>query len=113
MRLASARSVVLVPALAVVFFSSASRLVAQSNSDMDWQKEYSLSGNASLTIETSDSHLDIHSCGECKTIQIKVHSGRKLSLYRLEEHQDQNHVYFSLKEKPHVGLEIHWKSTEG
>ena len=55
MRLASARSVVLVPALAVVLLSSASHVVAQSSSDMDWQKEYSLSGNAALTIETSDS----------------------------------------------------------
>jgi hypothetical protein len=112
MRLTSTRSLVLVPALAIVFLSSATCALAQ-NTESDWQKDYSLSGNASLTIETSDSHLDIHSCGECKTIQIKVHSGRKLSLYRLEEHQDQNHVYFSLKEKPHVGLEIHWKPNEG
>jgi DUF4097 and DUF4098 domain-containing protein YvlB len=113
MRLASARSVVLVPALAVVLLSSASHLLAQSSSDMEWQKEYSLGGSAALTIETSDSHLDIHSCGECKAIRIHVLAGEKLSNFKLEEHQDQNHVYFSLKEKPHIGFEIHWNSSHG
>jgi hypothetical protein len=112
MRLASARSVVLVPTLAVVFLSSASRLVAQ-NSDTNWQKDYPLSGSAALTIETSDSNLDIHSCGDCKTMRIHVIAGEKLSNFRLEEHQDQNHVYFSLKEKPHVGLDIHWHASHG
>jgi hypothetical protein len=112
MRLASARSVVLVPALAVVFLSSASRLVAQ-NSETEWQKEYPLNGSAALTIETSDSHLDIHSCGDCKAIRIHVIAGVKLTNFRLEEHQDQNHVYFLLKEKPHVGLDIHWGSSHG
>ena len=40
-------------------------------------------------------------------------AGEKLSNFRLEEHQDQNHVYFSLKEKPHIGFEIHWNSSHG
>jgi hypothetical protein len=113
MRLASARSVVLVPALAVVLLSSATRVFAQTNSETEWQKEYPLSGSAALTIETSDSHLDIHSCGDCKAIRIHVLAGQKLTNFRLEEHQDQNHVYFSLKEKPHVGLDIHWGSSHG
>jgi hypothetical protein len=112
MRLASVRSIVLVPALAVTILSSAPFALAQ-NSESDWQKEYPLSGSAALTIETSDSSLNVQSCGDCKTIQIKVHSGRKLSDFRLEEHQDNNHVYFTLKEKPHKGLEVHWKANEG
>jgi hypothetical protein len=112
MRLTSARSVVLVPALTVVFLASASRLVAQ-NSDKEWQKDYSLSGSAALTIVTGDSHLDIHSCGDCKAIRIQVLAGESLTKFQLEEHQDQNHVYFSLKEKPHVGLDIHWNSSHG
>jgi DUF4097 and DUF4098 domain-containing protein YvlB len=112
MRLASVRSVVLVPTLAVVFLSSASRLLAQ-NSDSNWQKDYPLSGSASLTVETSDSNLDIHSCGDCKTMRIHVIAGEKLTNFRLEEHQEQNHVYFSLKEKPHVGFDIHWRASHG
>jgi Putative adhesin len=112
MRLVSARSIVLVPALVVTLLSSATSVSAQS-SETDWQKEYSLSGSAALNIETSDSHLDIHTCGDCKTIRIKVHTSDKLSKYRLEEHQDQNHVYFLLKEKPHVGFEVHWTPREG
>jgi Putative adhesin len=112
MRLASARPVVLVPALTLVFFASASRLVAQ-NGDKEWQKDYSLSGSAALTIETGDSHLDIHSCGDCKAIRIHVLAGESLTKFRLEEHQDQNHVYFSLKEKPHVGFEVHWNASHG
>src|SRR6202789_473824 len=112
MRLASVRVVVIVPALVGMFVLSASRMVAQ-NSDTDWHKDYSVGGGAALTVETSDSSLDIHSCGDCKMIRIHVIAGEKLTNFRLEEHQDQNHVYFSLKEKPHVGFEIHWKPTEG
>ncbi len=114
MRLASVRPIVLVPALAVAFLSSATCVLAQ-NTESDWQKDYSLNGGAALTIETSDSSLDVHSCGDCKSIQIKVHSTLKLSDYLLEEHQDQNHVYFSLKEKPHIhiGFDVHWKANQG
>jgi Putative adhesin len=114
MHVMSVRSAVLVPALAVAFLSSATCVVAQ-NTENDWQKEYSVSGGAALTIETSDSGLDVHSCGDCKAIRIKVHSERKLSDYQLEEHQDQSHVYFSLKEKPHIhiGFDIHWKANQG
>src|ERR1700679_2537944 len=108
MRLASVRVVVIVPALVGMFVLSASRMVAQ-NSDTDWHKDYSVGGGAALTVETSDSSLDIHSCGDCKMIRIHVIAGEKLTNFRLEERQEQNHVYFSLKEKPHVGFEIHWK----
>jgi hypothetical protein len=76
----------------------------------DWQKSYSLSGSASLTIETGDSGLDIQSCGDCKAIRIQVHSGHELSNYRLEERQDGDHVYFSFKEKPNLGFHMNWKT---
>jgi Putative adhesin len=80
------------------------------DSEHDWQKDYPVSGPAALTIETSDGNLDIHSCGDCKQIRVRVTSGKKLSEFRLEEHQDRDHVYFLLREKTHIGLRIQWKS---
>ena len=75
----------------------------------DWQKTYSVNGSASLTIETGDSGLNIQSCGDCKEIRVQVHSGRDLNEYRLDEHQDGDHVSFSLKEKPMWGFHVGWK----
>jgi hypothetical protein len=75
----------------------------------DWQKTYAVSGSASLAIETGDSSLDIQSCGDCKEIRVQVHSGRDLNDYHLEEHQDGDHVSFSLKEKPMWGFHMGWK----
>src|SRR5579875_2716432 len=75
----------------------------------EWQKTYPVSMSASLTIQTGDSSLDIQSCGDCKEIRVQVHSGHDLNDYRLEEHQDGDHVYFSLKEKPLIGVHISWR----
>jgi hypothetical protein len=97
---------------AAAALSSASLPALGQVTGHDWQKSYSLSGNASLTIETGDSGLEIQSCGDCKAIRIQVHSGHELSNYRLEEHQDGDHVYFSFKEKPNFGFHMNWK-TEG
>jgi putative adhesin len=85
--------------------------VAQ-DTDHNWEKTYSIAGKPSLTIETSDSHLDIRSCGDCKTIHIKVHTGQKLSEYHLEENQSGDHVYFTLKEKPRLGFHVTWHERE-
>jgi hypothetical protein len=79
----------------------------------DWQKSYSLSGSPTLSIETGDSGLDIHSCGDCKEIRVQVHATRDLNEYRLEEHQDGDHVFFSFKEKPHIGVHFNWKNEAG
>jgi hypothetical protein len=78
----------------------------------DWQKIYPVGGSASLSVETGDSRLEIRSCRDCREIRVKVHTGRKLSEFQLEEHQDQNHVFFLLKDKPRVGIHVTWKSTE-
>ena len=86
---------------------TAGQALAQTN-DHDWAKTYSISGKPSLTIETGDSNLKIHSCGECKAINVKVHSERKLSDYRLEESQSGDHVSFLFKEKPHIGVHVEW-----
>lgn len=78
------------------------------DAEHDWAKTYSISGKPTLTIETGDSNLRIHSCGDCKTISVKVHSERKLSDYRLEESQSGDHVSFLFKDKPHIGVHISW-----
>ena len=106
MSLPSVRSTGLVVTAAFLAFASCSA-VAQ-NSDYDWQKTYSVSDSPSLSIETGDSNLDIHPCGDCREIRIRVHSNRKLDEYLLEEHQDQGHVSFSLHERSHVGFSMHW-----
>jgi DUF4097 and DUF4098 domain-containing protein YvlB len=78
----------------------------------DWQKTYSVSGGPSLTIETSDSGLEIASCDDCREIRVQVHAVRDLNEYRLEERQDGDHVFFSFKEKPHVGI-FNWRNQAG
>jgi Putative adhesin len=78
----------------------------------DWQKTYAVSGSPSLTIETADSGLEIGSCGDCKEIRVAVHATRDLNEYRLEEHQEGDHVFFSFKEKPHVGM-FNWRNENG
>jgi hypothetical protein len=94
---------------ATAILSLASLPALAQVSGHDWQKTYSVSGSASLAIETGDSSLDIQSCGDCKEIRVQVHSGRDLNEYRLEEHQDGDHVSFSLKEKPMWGFHMGWK----
>lgn len=84
-----------------------SQALAQT-SDHDWTKTYSIPGKPSLTVETGDSNLRIHSCGTCKTISIKAHTDRKLTDYRLEESQSGDHVSFLFKEKPHIGIHMEW-----
>jgi len=78
------------------------------NSDNNWQKVYSVGGSAALTVETGDSGLEIRSCGDCKEIRVHVETNRKLSEYNLEERQEGDHVFFTFKEKPHMGMHIVW-----
>jgi hypothetical protein len=98
-------------AVAAAAFSFASLPAPAQANGHDWQKTYSVSGSPSLAIETGDSSVDLHSCGDCKEIRIQVHSERDLNDYRLEEHQDGDHVFFLLKEKPHIGFHVEWKSS--
>jgi hypothetical protein len=78
----------------------------------DWQKTYAVNGSPALTIETADSGLEIASCGDCKEIRVQVHATRDLNEYRLEERREGDHVFFSFKEKPHVGL-FNWRTESG
>jgi DUF4097 and DUF4098 domain-containing protein YvlB len=103
------RSTGFVAKVATIALSLASSAALAQSTDNDWQKAYTLSGGgASLTVETGDSGLEIRSCGECKEIRIHVQSNRKLSEYNLEERQEGDHVFFTFKEKPHMGMHVVW-----
>jgi DUF4097 and DUF4098 domain-containing protein YvlB len=98
---------------AAAFVFGGSHSAFAQGSEHEWHKTYPVGGSSSFTVETGDSNLDIRSCGGCSEIRVQVHSDRKLSDFVLEEHQDQDRVYFSLKEKPHVfRMQIHWKNSQ-
>ena len=79
------------------------------DSDHTWSKTYPVTGKPTLTFETSDAGVDIHSCGDCREIRIHVQTeGRKLSDYRLEEGQTGDEVHFLFKELPRMGVHINW-----
>jgi DUF4097 and DUF4098 domain-containing protein YvlB len=105
MPVSPARSAALIAIAALVALPAVAQV-----SGHEWHKTYTVSGNASLTIETGDTALEIQPCGACKEIRVQVQSDRDLNDYHLEEHQDSDHVFFSLKEKPHLGFHMNWKT---
>jgi hypothetical protein len=102
-----ARSAALIATLSLAAIPAFAQL-----SGHDWQKSYPVGASPSLTVQTGDTALEIEPCGECKEIRIQVHATRDLNEYRLEERQDGDHVFFSFKEKPHVGM-FNWRNTAG
>lgn len=97
-------------AAAIMLASTSSAVFAQS-SEHDWQKVYAVGGGAaSLKVETGDSGLEIHSCGDCKEIRVHVESTQNLNEYSIEEHQEGDHVSFTLKEKPRP-FRIQWNAS--
>ncbi|HUH61388.1 MAG TPA: DUF4097 family beta strand repeat-containing protein [Terracidiphilus sp.] len=73
----------------------------------DWQKSYSISGKASLTLSTGDASVDLHSCGGCRAIQVHVDwRDRNPSDFAINEFQTGDHVNFELKEKSRFGFHI-------
>jgi hypothetical protein len=71
----------------------------------DWQKSYSISGKASLTLSTGDASVDLHSCRDCRAIQVHVDwRDRRPSDFAINEFQTGDHVNFELKEKVHFTI---------
>ncbi len=106
------RSINIAALLAAACLASISPLVALAqDSDHHWQKEYTLSGKPTLSLDTGDSNVEIHSCGNCKSIRIRVETSSNLDKYHLEERQEQDHVYFSFKDKIRVSFNLHLKPT--
>ena len=80
----------------------AAALTAQS----DWQKSYPVSGKPSLTVNTGDASMEVHSCG-CREIRIRVQwNDRHSDEYTINEFQSGDHVNFELKEKPRMGFHV-------
>ena len=95
-------------ALATAAFTT--NAVSAQSTKNDWQKSYSVAFGAALTLEASDAGIQVHACGSCSSITIHAHSD-DLTRFDLQEHQDGTHVFFSLKEKPHVGFHVNWHNN--
>jgi hypothetical protein len=71
----------------------------------DWQKSYPVAGKPSLTLSSGDASVEVHSCGTCREVRVRVEwRDRKQSDYDLNEFKTGDHVNFELKEKPHLGM---------
>lgn len=91
-------------ALAVLTFIA---LTPAARADADWQKTYSVSGKPSLTFSTGDSSAEVHSCGDCREIRIRIEwNDRHASDYNMTEFQSGNTVNFQLHEKSGFGFHI-------
>lgn len=94
---------------AVLSFAAVAFLVASTSAraDTDWQKTYPISGKPSLTFTTGDSSAEVHSCGDCEEIRIRVQwNDRRASDYTISEFQSGGHVNFELKEKMGLGFHV-------
>lgn len=75
--------------------------------DADWQKSYPVSAHPSLSFTTGDTAAEVHSCGDCREIRIRVQwNERRASDYTISEFQSGDHVNFELREKPRFGFHI-------
>jgi len=111
MSLFATRSVGFAATVAAIALASSSSAVLAQSSDHEWHKVYAVGGGAaSLTVETGDSGLEIRSCGDCKEIRVHVESTRNLNEYSIEEHQEGDHVSFTIKEKPRP-FHIEWNES--
>jgi DUF4097 and DUF4098 domain-containing protein YvlB len=105
------RSIGFAATVAAIFLASSSSAVLAQSSDREWQKVYTVGGGAAaLTVETGDSGLEIHSCGDCKEIRVHVESMQSLSEYVIEEHQEGDHIFFTIKEKPRP-FHVQWNAS--
>lgn len=81
--------------------------VSRASAETDWHKAYPVSGKPSVTVTTGDASLDVHACGSCQAVQIRVEwNDRRPSDYNVTESQSGSHVSFELKEKSGLGFHI-------
>jgi Putative adhesin len=76
-------------------------LIAQSSNN--WEKSYHVGSSAALSLTIDDAGAQVHSCGDCQEVRIHVESN-DLSRFVIEEHQEGQHIFFTLKSRPHIGL---------
>jgi len=78
-----------------------------AHADADWQKTYHVSGKPSVTTTTGDASTDVHSCGDCREVRVRVEwNDRHASDYNVTEFQSGDHVNFELREKHSIGFHI-------
>ncbi|MES2393657.1 MAG: DUF4097 family beta strand repeat-containing protein [Acidobacteriota bacterium] len=106
----SLRPLSLTCALALATAAFTSTTVSAQSSKNDWQKSYNVGSGAALSLEATDAGIQVRACGSCSSISIHAHSD-DLTRFNLEEHQDGAHVFFSLKEKLHVGFHMNWHNN--
>lgn len=87
-------------------------LLAAQDADHAWQKSYAISSRPTLRIETGDASLEVRGCATCRTVQIHVKTGRRLSEYRLEESQSGDRIAFLFREKMHLGGHANWRPSD-
>jgi hypothetical protein len=81
--------------------------IASAAAESDWQKSYPVSAKPSVTVTTGDAALDVHSCGACREVRIRVEwNDRRPDEYNLTESHAGDHVSFELKEKSGFGFHI-------
>lgn len=94
--------VLMLPVLAAAL-AGASRASAET----DWQKSYPVTGKPSVTVTTGDASLDVHACGSCQAVQVRVEwNERRPGDYNVLESQSGSHVSFEIKEKSGLGFHI-------
>ena len=77
------------------------------NTERSWSKNYPVSGKPTLAFKTSDAHVEIRSCGDCREIRVHIEvEGKKLDDYRLEESQAGDQVHFEFWPREHRGFYI-------
>ncbi len=75
--------------------------------ETDWQKSYPVSGKPSVSVSSGDASLDVHSCGACREVRIRIEwNDRHPDQYNLTESHTGDHVSFELKQKTGMGFHI-------
>lgn len=77
--------------------------VRAADNEPNWHKTYNLTGHPYVSVDVSDSSVDVRSCGSCRTVQVDVQwNDRKADGFVLEESQTGDGIRFKLKEKPGI-----------
>ena len=94
------------PGIALATFAFAA-LASRAHADTDWQKTYKISGKASITSTSGDASTEIHSCGDCREVRIRVEwNDRHAGDYNISEFQSGDHLNFELHEKHGIGFHL-------
>jgi DUF4097 and DUF4098 domain-containing protein YvlB len=89
-------------AVAVLAFTPPARA-----SGADWQKTYPVTAKPSLTVTTGDASAEVHACGDCREVRIRVEwNDRRADEYTITEAQSGDHVNFELREKIRFGFHL-------